>query len=814
MKVRSLLALLLISFVFIILLSPQLAGADPESKHDLMTMVADEHRKIWNMEFVSQIGGRSRHVEAHGTYVYVSIGPRVVVFDVSSPDVPAVVDQTAMFPDRITDIFLTDSYMYVTWSYGNYGGLRVYDISDPAAPALVADHFMPDHPAVGIHVLGNYAYLLASADIDLRILDISDPTAPVEVAVYWPAGWPNEIDVRDGYAYIAGDYAGLRVIDISDPYAPVEVGWWVPPDRFRNRLVSVRVVGHIAYVSDGNDLWVLDVSEPGQPRQIGELLGTGGKIHRVGDLLFLSGWGEGWGRGVFIVDVADPTTPSVTGSYATPGGATDVDTSGDYVFVADASRGFRIADITDLTAPIELSAYEVPTQGHDVKIQGHYAYVTDEDGLYIIDISDPSKPAAAGFSHMPTEALGQNIGVVGVDVLGQYAYVATRDVEDGNNSLRIIDVSDSTAPREIGAYDQLANVRDLDVVRDPDTSSIYAYVVTRDYPTSSLHVVDVSDLAAPAEIASHEWEGPGFSVQVLGHYAYIASHGLRIINISNPAEPVEVGLYETRGYIGDVFVGEDPTAETGTILAYVVEAGLKIIDVSDPASPTLVGATQPMSFDSVYVAGHYAYVTSYLFRALRVFDVSNPAAPVEIGAHRTRGYAREVYVAGGYTYVTEFEEALRIFRLVPTASAPIPSEGGTLDSPADGTRYTFPAGAFSDTVTANHVVPAPGDVPYTAPFTNIGHVFVVSGVYADTGQPTHPTRPYTVTVHYTDAKRGPAIEDTLALYRWDGVQWMREPTSVVDTEANAVTATPAQFGLWAVLGETRRMYLPAILRSR
>ncbi|MFQ5854672.1 MAG: hypothetical protein ACE5LU_03370 [Anaerolineae bacterium] len=70
--------------------------------------------------------------------------------------------------------------------------------------------------------------------------------------------------MHDGYAYIAGNYAGLRVFDVSDPYAPVEVGWWVPPDRFRNRVGSVRVVGRIAYVSDGNDLGVLDVSEPAQ----------------------------------------------------------------------------------------------------------------------------------------------------------------------------------------------------------------------------------------------------------------------------------------------------------------------------------------------------------------------------------------------------------------------------------------------------------------------------------------------------------------------------------------------------------------------
>jgi len=71
-----------------------------------------------------------------------------------------------------------------------------------------------------------------------------------------------------------------------------------------------------------------------------------------------------------------------------------------------------------------------------------------------------------------------------------------------------------------------------------------------------------------------------------------------------------------------------------------------------------------------------------------------------------------------------------------------------------------------------------------------------------------------VTIGYSDAEKGPAIEHTLALYNWDGARWVREPTSVVNLEANTVTAMPNHFGLWAVLGETRRMFLPVVVRRR
>jgi len=40
-----------------------------------------------------------------------------------------------------------------------------------------------------------------------------------------------------------------------------------------------------------------------------------------------------------------------------------------------------------------------------------------------------------------------------------------------------------------------------------------------------------------------------------------------------------------------------------------------------------------------------------------------------------------------------------------------------------------------------------------------------------------------------------------------------QPTSVVDTVNNTVTATPDHLSLWAVLGETRRVFLPVVLRK-
>jgi hypothetical protein len=72
---------------------------------------------------------------------------------------------------------------------------------------------------------------------------------------------------------------------------------------------------------------------------------------------------------------------------------------------------------------------------------------------------------------------------------------------------------------------------------------------------------------------------------VQGKYAYVAARngGLRIINISKPKFPIEVGHYDRSCYGEGIFVRDG--------YAYVAagDYGLRIIDVSNPKSPLEVG---------------------------------------------------------------------------------------------------------------------------------------------------------------------------------------------------------------------------------
>jgi hypothetical protein len=135
---------------------------------------------------------------------------------------------------------------------------------------------------------------------------------------------------------------------------------------------------------------------------------------------------------------------------------------------------------------------------------------------------------------------------------------------------------------------------------------------------------------------------------------------------------------------------------------------------------------------------------------------------------------------------------------------------------ASGLVIDFPPHTFSDTVMITYTVRAPDDAPSPGEgLIGMGRFFDLDAVYESTGQPAQPAsgQSYVVTISYSEEEKGPAIEDTLALYYWSESQWVQEPSSVVDSANNTVTAAPDHLSLWAVLGGTQYVYLPFVLKD-
>jgi PKD repeat protein/Tol biopolymer transport system component len=138
-----------------------------------------------------------------------------------------------------------------------------------------------------------------------------------------------------------------------------------------------------------------------------------------------------------------------------------------------------------------------------------------------------------------------------------------------------------------------------------------------------------------------------------------------------------------------------------------------------------------------------------------------------------------------------------------TDAAVIPTSGGSMHSWAYHTSLTFPQGAFTDTVVVTFTGYYPGRHPLPTNLTGTNQFFDATAVYSSTGQPAQPVQPYTVTVEYSEAETGTAIEEALGLYWWSGSAWSQEGiTSSVDVDNDTVTARVDHLSSFAVLGET------------
>ena len=254
---------------------------------------------------------------------------------------------------------------------------------------------------------------------------------------------------------------------------------------------------------------------------------------------------------------------------------------------------------------------------------------------------------------------------VGITVQGRYAYVA-----DNTSGLRIIDITNPSAPVSVGSRGSIGNVQDVAV------AGKYAYVAT---DNTGFQVMDVSDPLSPRLVSTLDTSGTAVALVVSGKYAYVAdsASGLQIIDVSDPTNPEIIGNYNTAGTASDLYV-------VGKY-AYVgdLASGLQIIDVSDPTNPKLIGNYNPGgNTRGVYVSGRYAYIGTDA-PSLEVVDIKNPASPTQAGTVGTTASVIRVFVADGYAYVTEAGSGMQIINISTPASPTIVGGYDTTGSATD-----------------------------------------------------------------------------------------------------------------------------------
>ena len=290
-----------------------------------------------------------------------------------------------------------------------------------------------------------------------------------------------------------------------------------------------------------------------------------------------------------------------------------------------------------------------------VQVDGTVLYVVADRTLRIVDITNPSVPKAAGAFTFPEHIRSFAVSGSSVYVLADF------------HGIRILDVSNPASPVLRGSLPLKGGYFTI-VLFDKN-------VLLASGILAGLQIIDVSDVAKPAPLASYFTDGYAQSISVSRPLAYVidAPTGLYVFDLSNPRSPAVVTVLKlnapqqqspgaiTTGSvaISEAVAGRSP--ETAVLLDST-NSLLLFYDVSRLAAPVRISSfSVPAGSEALVVRGSMAYIASGR-QGLQIVDFSNPIKPVDSGTFKTMQPAHDVAVADSVVFVATGSGGVIIFR--------------------------------------------------------------------------------------------------------------------------------------------------------
>gem|GEM_PF-3562657 len=286
-------------------------------------------------------------VAVKGDYVFTGSGSNVVVVDISSlPASNATVVATKTLTNSVFDLAVQGDYLYVA---ANSDGLAILDISDPTTPG---DPVYLDSlgQLYGISIDGDYCALRTLHSF--HIVDISSPLVPVLKSTV-PQSRTGGVYLQGSTLYTlfnnsTSETAGLAIYDITDPTTPGTPAISNTPYASNNFGADIDVVDGFAYIAHGlGGVAIIDVSDPTNPGAAQFIPTTyeTESIIKYRDTIFVGTYN----RGYHVIDISDLANPVGADTNIGLGGIYHLAMQGGYLFGVTSSASMRELQINKIT---------------------------------------------------------------------------------------------------------------------------------------------------------------------------------------------------------------------------------------------------------------------------------------------------------------------------------------------------------------------------------------------------------------------------------------------------------------------------------
>ena len=501
-----------------------------------------------------------------GNLAYVNPGYGVIVYDISDPAHLVILADWQPYPGCEVEEFKVLGDIAIMKIID--GDLCIVDVSDLGNIHIIGGNFPPEPscPVMPVGMVGEY---LCLRGVGLSMWDISDPLLPIKVAEVDTQFIVSAATISGDHAY-AGTWAnGLRIINVSNPLLPFEVA-----SCDSGNCAAVTVTGNHAIVSKSCyylNIW--NVENPTQPVFESTFSLPGSLSFFCFDLASSGSLVCGGDRRIrtpslFVLDISNPQVPTLVGTYGTKGFLRRLAVSGTVGYIAGNSSALHTVDLSNPAEAIQLgmSNEELPRTSYDVATRGNYAYTACRtDGFLVFDISNPVEPDFAIAIDYPTDDIPR------VVTAGDYAYVSDSD----NHVLRIYSLADPAAPEYVNSINRYATL-------------YCGFLAANEYLYfgigSAFSVYSLSNPVNPQLMGSCNLSGGNYILDFasIGSFIYAAYEigGLRVIDVSDPTNPTEVGSVAENTW--SVAIG-------GNTLMTFGPDGLRAKDITDRLNPVTVG---------------------------------------------------------------------------------------------------------------------------------------------------------------------------------------------------------------------------------